>query len=155
MACVAATENCFLDQGCGDFNVDEEFSNIDGSLVMSLLEDLREGDGDDEMLRAVIQSPEPEITNHDSSSESEDSDASSEDYTLFLDECCSTTLNHLQDFEWNDMEMAHSFFSYETAGYFTGNFTGNMIQMGGLEEDCSQVCYGMPMEEDDYISLWQ
>ncbi|KAH6780773.1 hypothetical protein C2S52_012010 [Perilla frutescens var. hirtella] len=157
MANAAATENCFVD---GDLNVDE-FSNIDSSLLMSLLDE--EG-GDDEMLRSMIESLEPGVMNQDSCSETDNSDdASSEDFGFSRSEvddqleCCSTSPDHHPDFDqWIDMEMAYSCPSYEMTGYFIGRFTGNMVDLEGLQDYSSQVCYDeMPMEEDDYIGLWQ
>lgn len=159
MANATATENCFFDQNYDDLNVDN-FSNIDSSLLMSLLEDSQAEDGDDEMLRIMIQSLEPEIMNQDSCLETYNSDGSSEDYR-FSDveqlESCSTSPDHHLDFEWIDMEMAYSCPSDEMARYF-GHFTEKIETMvhelGGLE-DYSQVYYEMHMEEDDYIGLWQ
>lgn len=142
---MAATEICFVDQSCDDLNVDE-LLNIDTSLLMSFLEDSQgEGGGDGEMLRAMIQSLEPEIVNLESCSET---DESSEEYCRFSEvdevECCSTSPQNHPDFEWMYMEM----------DYFSGRFIGNTVEFGGLD-DYSQVCYEMAMEEDDYIGLWQ
>lgn len=143
MASAAASENCFLDQMCDDLNTADDFSNIDSSFLMSLLNDSQGEDEDDEMLRAVILSLEPEITNHVSCSGTDNSEDNG-----FSDECCSTSHDHYPDFEWIGMEMEME---------MTGYFTGNMVEVGGLEEDYSQVCYEMAMEEDedDYIDLWQ
>lgn len=139
---MAAThEICFLDQSSGDLNVDE-LLNIDTSLLMSFLEDSSQGEGGDgEVLRAMIQSLEPEIMSSGSCSET---DESSEECRFSEVECCSISSQNHPDFEWMDMEM----------DYFNGRFTGNVVEFGGLE-DYSQVCYGMDMEEDDYIGLWQ
>lgn len=119
----------------------DEFSNMDTSLVMSLLQ---EEDRDDDMVRLMIESFEPELVNQCLSS--------SETYNeyAFCDE-----MSH-PDFEWVDMEMAYSCPSDEITGYnFTGRFAA---EYEGLE-DYSRVWYdNMPMameEEDDYIGLWQ
>lgn len=126
-----------------DLNVDE-FTNIDTSLLMAFLE---AEDGDDEMFPSTI-----EITNLESCSETTDD---SSEGSLFsevdeLESCSTSPLHHNPDFEWIDnMEM-----DYEMNGYFIAPFTENMAEFGGLE-DYTQTCYGMSMEEDVYIGLWQ
>lgn len=144
----SADQYVFLDQSCDDLNVDE-FSNIDTSLLMALLQDTQtEGGYGDEKLQSMIPSLLPEIMNHESCLETEDS--ASEDY-LFSEvddlESCSTSPHHHKDFEWMDMEIGYP---CEMAGYFTEE----MVEVGGLE-DYAQACYGMSMEEDDFIALWQ
>ncbi|PIN16643.1 hypothetical protein CDL12_10701 [Handroanthus impetiginosus] len=145
MANATATENCLLNQSFDDFNV-FEFSNIDDSLLMSLLEDLQvEEYGDDERLRFVIQSLEAEIVKQDSCSEIY---YQSEDYR-FSD----------VGFEWIDMEMDYVSHHYELSSYFIGHYNlsdkiGTMPEFGGMS-DYSHVCYGMPlMEEENYSGLW-
>ena len=115
----------------------DEFSNIDTSLVMSLLQE-----------EDMIGSFEPELVDQCLSS-SETSVSGDNEYG-FCDE-----MSH-PDFEWVDMEMAYSCPSDEITGYnFIGRFTA---EYEGLE-DYSRVWYdNMPMameEEDDYIGLWQ
>lgn len=135
-----------------DFNLDE-LININTSLVVSFLEDSLVEEGDDQVLRAMMESLEPEITNHDSCSETYFSDEGSSEECLSEEvECCSSiSHHHNQDFEWMDMEMDYSCPSYEITGYFVSR---NMVEHSGLE-DYSQVCDGMTMEEDGYIGLWQ
>ncbi|KAI3457534.1 hypothetical protein Pfo_014197 [Paulownia fortunei] len=159
MANATAAENCFINQSCDDLNV-VEFSNIDNSLLMSLLEDSQVEDGDDETLRIVIQSLEQEIMNQDSCLETYNSDGYPEDYR-FSDvlqlESCSTSPDHHLDFEWIDMDMAYSSPSDDMTSYFIGHFTDkieNMVELGGVG-DYSQDCSGVPMEEDYYTGLWQ
>lgn len=125
-------ENCFLDDD--DLNLDE-FSNIDSSLVLSLMGDARAEDAGD------IESLEPEIVNGCSSSESS---VSGDEYRFCEDEAESCSSTASPEYEWDD-EM-------ETMAYFVGEHQGL--------EDYSQVWYDemMPMameEEYDYICLWQ
>ncbi|KAL1538380.1 hypothetical protein AAHA92_27135 [Salvia divinorum] len=141
---MANAEICFLGQSCDDFNIDDLLT-INTSLVMSFLEDSQVEEGDDEVLRAMVESHEPEITSQDSCSETYQF---SEEVVQL--ECCSS-MSHHQDFEWIDMEMDYSCPSHEITGYFISR---NMVELGGLE-DYSQLCDGMPMEEDGYIGLWQ
>lgn len=132
---MAATEMCFLDQSSDGLNVDE-LLNIDTSLLMSFLDDSLDGG----VLRAMIQSlDEPAESMSSGCSETTDECRFSEV------ECCSISSQNHPDFEWMDMEM----------DYFNGRFTGNVVEFGGIEDYSSRVCYGMDMEEDDYIGLWQ
>ncbi|KAG6395828.1 hypothetical protein SASPL_141957 [Salvia splendens] len=128
-------EICFLDQSQSydDFNLDE-LLNMDSSLVMSFLEDsiVEEGD-DDQVLRYM---------------EASFSDNGSSEECRFSEEL------HQQDFEWIGVEMDYSCPSYEATGYFISCITGDMVDVGGLD-DYSQVCNGMDIEEDGYIGLWQ
>ncbi|KAL1538378.1 hypothetical protein AAHA92_27133 [Salvia divinorum] len=131
-----------IESNYDDLSVDE-FSNIDTSLVMSLLQ---EGDRDDDTLRLMIESFEPGLADQCLSSETS---VSGDNGYRFCDEMSRP------DFEWVDMEAAYSCPSDEIAGYFDGRFAA---EYEGLE-DYSRVWYDdMPMameEEDDYIGLWQ
>ncbi|GER53920.1 DNA replication helicase Dna2 [Striga asiatica] len=152
-------ESCFLDQSFDDLNVDVDFSSIDTSLVMSLLEDSAQVEyGDGEMLRITVKSLGQEIANHGSCLEMYKSDEYyNEDYQIFnveQPESCSSTFDHnLDDFDWIGAEM-----DYSSTGYFIANFADkmeNMIEFVALE-DYSHFCYEIPMEEDGYAtSLWQ
>lgn len=139
------TEACSFD----DLN-DIEFSvsDIDSSLVMSLLEDSQVLEGtDDERLRSVIQSLEAEIINQDSFLQ----EINSEDYQ-FSDveqiESCSTSPDCIY-FEGFDLEMMPYVISH-----FADEIE-NVFEFVGVS-DYSEICCGMAMEEeDDYHGLWQ
>lgn len=118
-----------------DFDVDE-FSNID-----------------EETLRILIQSLEPEVDMNQDSDQYQLSDLDQ------LESCCSASPDHDHlDFEWLDMEMDYS---YPTSYNFNGHdFTEKIMEEITMVDqglpDYSQLCYGMTMEEDDhYIGLWQ
>ncbi|GFQ05754.1 hypothetical protein PHJA_002719500 [Phtheirospermum japonicum] len=146
MANAIAAENCFFD--CDDLNA-VEFPNIDKSIVMSLLEDsslVQMEDGDDEMLRIVIQSLEREINK--SNEYSEDCRFSDDEQ---LESCSTSPDHHRLDFDWIDTEMDYSSPGDEMTSYFIGNYTDEIGVLG----DYSEFCYEMPMEEDEYCSLWQ
>ncbi|KAL3651085.1 hypothetical protein CASFOL_007488 [Castilleja foliolosa] len=146
---IIPTENYFFD--CDDLNA-VEFPIIDKSLVMSLL-DFEDSsfaqmeDGDDETLRAVIQSLEREI---------DSTDEYSENYRLSDDEqpesCSTSSVNYGVDFDWVDAEMDYSCPDNEITSYFIGNYIDHEL---GILGDYSEFCYEMPMEEDEYFSLWQ
>lgn len=121
-----------------DLNGDE-LSSIDTSLLMAFLED----GGDDGMFPSTIEATDLESCSETSSEES----------------CSASPLHHNPDFEWiDDMEMDYSFPSYNEISmdgyYYIAPYTENMGKVGGLE-DYTQTCYGMSMEEDGYIGLWQ
>ncbi|PIN16644.1 hypothetical protein CDL12_10702 [Handroanthus impetiginosus] len=143
MANATATENCLFNQSFDDFNV-VEFPNVDDSLLMSLLEDSHaEEYGDDERLRFVIQSFEAEILNQESCLET----YQPEDYG-FSD----------VGFEWIDMEMDYKSPNDEISSYFINHCLSDEIGIMselGVMSDYSRVCYGMPMEEENYCGLWQ
>ncbi|KAI3465947.1 hypothetical protein Pfo_022610, partial [Paulownia fortunei] len=157
MANATVTENCSFCTSLDDLN-DIEFSNIDSSLIMSLLEDSQVEVGDDERLRSVIQSLEAEIINQDSFLET-NSEGYLEDYQ-FSDveqmDSCSTSPDHIY-FEGIDMEVPYCSPTDDMTGYFMGHFADeieNVVEFVGVT-DYSQVCYGMAMEEDGYHGLWQ
>ncbi|KAI3465945.1 hypothetical protein Pfo_022608 [Paulownia fortunei] len=141
MASTTVTENSCCTTCHNDLDY-VEFSNIDTSLLMSLLEDSLVEDRDDERLRNVIQSLEAELVNEASFSES-----NSEGYLEYYDQLsdiekmnsCRTSPDRL-DYEWIDMEMAYSSPIVEMASYFI---------------DGPQICDGMAVEEAKDIGLWQ
>ncbi|KAL0353933.1 UNVERIFIED_CONTAM: hypothetical protein Sangu_0974600 [Sesamum angustifolium] len=150
MANATANETCLWGRSC-DVLDDVEFSNIDDSLVMSLLEDSQVEEGDDERLRAVIQSLEAEIMSQNSCSEAYDSEGCLDDYR-FCDveqpESCSPQPDHCLDFEWIDMETVQTDYCIpndEMMSYF--------IELGGVGDNSQAYSYGMAMEEDDYSDL--
>ncbi|KAL3613735.1 hypothetical protein CASFOL_041809 [Castilleja foliolosa] len=100
MANAISAGNYFFD--CEDLNA-IEFPNIDESLVLSLLEDsslVQMEDGDDEMLRNVIQSLEREINN--SNEYLKDCRFSDDEQS----ESCSTPSDYRGvEFDWIDTEM--------------------------------------------------
>ncbi|KAG6398116.1 hypothetical protein SASPL_139568 [Salvia splendens] len=136
------------DQSYDDFNLDE-LLNMDSSLVMSFLEDSQVEEGDDDQ---VLRDMETYFSDNGSSEECR----FSEEVDDQLECCTSSSHHHLhqQDFEWIDVEMDYSCPSYEATGYFISCITGDMVDVGGLD-DYSQVCNGMDIEEDGYIGLWQ
>ncbi|KAL0443724.1 UNVERIFIED_CONTAM: hypothetical protein Slati_2095100 [Sesamum latifolium] len=153
MAKAIQTETCFWGRSCDDLD-DVEFSNIDDSLIMSLLEDSQVEDGDDERLRAVIQSLEAEIMSQNSCLEAYDHSEGCPDDYRFCDveqpESCSTSPDHCLDFEWIDMETVQTDYSIHN-----DEMTSYFIELGGVGDYSQVYNYGMPMEEDDYSDLWR
>lgn len=152
MANATATETCFWGRSCDDLD-DVEFSNIDDSLVMSLLEDSQVEDGDEERLRAVIQSLEAEIMSQNSCFEAYDLEGCQDNYRFCDAEqsgSCSTSPDHRLDFDWIDMETFQTDYSIpddEMTSYF--------IELGGVGDYSQVYSYGMAMEDDDYSDLWR
>lgn len=155
MANSTAVETQSFNTSPDDFN-DIEFSNIDYSLLISLLDD-SPVQGVDEDLRTVIQSLEAEIGTDDTFSNT-NSDGFTEDYQSSDAEqleSCATSPDNL-DFQFTDMEMAFDYHSEcDNTDYF--NFTDNMENMIEFvqERDYSHLYCEMPMEEAEYVSLWQ
>ncbi|KAK4438987.1 hypothetical protein Salat_0233300 [Sesamum alatum] len=154
MANATPTETCVRGGSCGDLD-DVEFSNTDDSLViMSLLEDSQVEDGDDERLRAVIQSLEAEIMCQNSCLEAYDSKACPGHYR-FCDveqpDSCSTSPDHCLDFEWIDMETVQTDYSIRD-----DEMTNYFVELGGVGDYSQVYSYGMAMDhEDDYSDLWR
>ncbi|KAL0301343.1 UNVERIFIED_CONTAM: hypothetical protein Sradi_6411100 [Sesamum radiatum] len=151
-------ENCSFVEDLDDLN-DVEFSNIDSSFIMSLLDDSQVEDGDDQRLISVIQSLEAEIMTPNSFSET-NAECYLEDYA-FSDveqmDGCSTSSDHVY-FEGIDVDVSYmsltddmmtSYFIHQSADQME-----NVAEFVGLR-DYSQVGCGVAMEEDDYSGLWQ
>ncbi|KAL0406590.1 UNVERIFIED_CONTAM: hypothetical protein Slati_3972900 [Sesamum latifolium] len=152
------TENCSFSASLDDLN-DVEFSNIDSSFIMSLLDDSQVEGGDDQRLISVIQSLEAEIMTPNSFLET-NSECYLEDYA-FSDveqmDGCSTSSDHVY-FEGIDMDVSYmSTLTDDMTSYFidqSAEEMENVVEFVGLR-DYSQVCCGLAMEEDDYSGLWQ
>lgn len=159
MANAIVPENFLLDFSSPDDLNDMEFSNVVDSLLMSLLEDSRLEQGDDERLRFLMESLQAEVSDDDSFTLTSNSEGQVvEDYRFSsnleqMDSCC-TSPDHL-DYEW--MDMAYPSHIDDMTAYFAGCFAENLENVAELGAgDYSQVCFEMQMEEDiDYSSLWQ
>ncbi|XP_059664514.1 uncharacterized protein LOC132310349 [Cornus florida] len=158
----ALPENWSHINGSDDFD-QFEVPEINTALLMSLLEESQVEECDDERLRSVIQSLEAVIDpnrldGHDSLVEMEWGSGNLNGCTTPSDgeqlngQDCSTSLD--LDFSWMDVEMVPSSPSDEMTNWYMDSFrdgTDGVIELG----DYSQICYGMPLEEHEYGSLWQ
>ncbi|KAK4420620.1 hypothetical protein Salat_2012500 [Sesamum alatum] len=159
MASATTTENCSFSTSLDDLN-GVEFSNIDTSILMCLLDDSQVEGGDDERLISVIQSLEAEIMTPSSFLETNYSECYQEDY-VFSDveqmDSCSTSSDHVY-FEGIDMDVPYSLLTDDMTSYFIDQFVDemeNVVEFVALR-DYSQVCCGVAMEEDHhYNGLWQ
>ncbi|KAK9266474.1 hypothetical protein L1049_021386 [Liquidambar formosana] len=156
-------ENYACINGDDDFN-QFEVSEINGALLMSLLEESQGEVGDDDRLMSVIRSLEAEISPNrtyglDSPMELEFG-VNQEDYQLCnagqVDgQDCSTSAD--LDFGWIDMELTSSSPSDDVTNWYMdpcGDEMDGIIEFGGVS-DYSQIYYGVPLEEHGYNSLWQ
>ncbi|KAL2247249.1 UNVERIFIED_CONTAM: hypothetical protein Sindi_2577200 [Sesamum indicum] len=150
-------ENCSFGENLDELN-DVEFSNIDSSFIMSLLDDSPVEGGDDQTLISVIQSLESEIMTPNSFLET-NSECCLEDYAFSDVEQmygCSTSSDHVY-FEGIDGDMSYMSLTNDMTSYFidqSADLMENVVEFVGLR-DYSQVCCGVAIEEDDYNGLWQ
>ncbi|KAL0320504.1 UNVERIFIED_CONTAM: hypothetical protein Sradi_5311900 [Sesamum radiatum] len=148
------TETCSFGENLDDLN-DVEFSNIDSSFIMSLLDDSQVEGGDDQRLISVIQSLEAEIMTPNLFLETNSKDYAFPDVEQM--DCCSTSSDHVY-FEGIDVDVSYmSMLIDDMTSYFIHQSADEMesvVEFVGLR-DYSQVCCGVAMEEDDYSGLWQ
>ncbi|KAF7112657.1 hypothetical protein RHSIM_RhsimUnG0205200 [Rhododendron simsii] len=146
-----------------DFN-QFEVQEIDGALLMSLLEEPNAEDCDNGQLTSVIRSLEaeidPDLINGDDLSMELGWGADSEGFQPFdaaqvngLDFC--SIAHDLDDFDWMEVEMIPpSSPSNEMNNWYMdpcGDELDGIIGFG----DFSNMYYGVPLEELAYGSLWQ
>jgi len=153
-----------VDEGLDQFEVQE----IDGALLMSLLEESNAEDCDDDKLTSVIRSLEAEIDpnmmdGHDLSMDlgwgSNPENFQPFDVAQVDDLDCSIS-HDLDDFDWMEMEMEMippSSPSDEMNNWYMdpcGDELDGVIGFGAVT-DFSNMYYGVPLEELTYGSLWQ
>ncbi|XP_010257766.1 PREDICTED: uncharacterized protein LOC104597731 [Nelumbo nucifera] len=152
-----------------------EVSEIDGDLLMSLLEESQvDQEAEDERLGCVIRSLEaeiddpnvlggcgsvvqPELAGRRGSCE----DCRLQEMGLLEDghHCSGSCASQLSnEFDWIDMDMASSTPSDDMGNWYMDSCADEMI-VGMVElgevRDYSQFYYGVPLEENAYSSLWQ
>lgn len=142
-----------------------EVSEINGALLMSLLEESPGDDNDDEGLKSVMQSLEAEISpiimgNPDLGIKSKLVSEEEDNHKLFMmdqmegNDCLeSLDLN----FGWVDIQTAPSSPSDDMNWYMEPSEINEMdaiIEFGGVS-DYSQICYAPPLDEAGYGSLWE
>ncbi|KAL0353932.1 UNVERIFIED_CONTAM: hypothetical protein Sangu_0974500 [Sesamum angustifolium] len=141
-----------------------ELSQINHSLLMSLLDETQVDDCDDERLTNVIRSLEAEIDysghdyayDHNTIWENDLVDCqSSNDESN--DQDCLLQQDDL-DLHWMDMETIPSSPSGGMGGWYMDHHGLGMVggmshEFGGIK-NYSHLCYGSPLEEQDYGSLW-
>ncbi|KAG5551473.1 hypothetical protein RHGRI_009784 [Rhododendron griersonianum] len=140
-----------------------EVQEIDGALLMSLLEDSNAEDCDNDQLTSVIRSLEAEINpnmiNGDDLSMEVGWGTDSEGFLSFdaaqADGLECSIAHDLDDFDWMEVEMIPpSSPSNEMNNWYMdpcGDELDGIIGFG----DFSNMYYGVPMEELAYGSLWQ
>uniref|UniRef100_A0A5B7CCB0 Uncharacterized protein n=1 Tax=Davidia involucrata TaxID=16924 RepID=A0A5B7CCB0_DAVIN len=135
----------------------DELTELDGDLLMSLLEESQVNDGDEERLRRVIQSLEAEIDpimmeGHNSLVEPKldgfPEDCQFSDASQVDSQDCLTS--HDLDINWIDMDDDMTNWCMDPCG---GEMDG-IIEFGGIG-DYSHIFYGVPLEEQEFCSLWQ
>ncbi|XP_057505748.1 uncharacterized protein LOC130789040 [Actinidia eriantha] len=154
-----------LPESCSSINVDKlVVPEINGALLMSLLEESQGDECDDGRLNDVIRSLEAEIDpkmmmdSHDLSMEniewgSESEDCQSLDAGHIHGQDC--TMSSDLDFNWVDMEMSPFSPSDEMTNWYMEPIDG-IIEFGGEIRDYSEIYYGVPLEEHAFgSSLWQ
>uniref|UniRef100_A0A5B7ASK9 Uncharacterized protein n=1 Tax=Davidia involucrata TaxID=16924 RepID=A0A5B7ASK9_DAVIN len=151
-------ENWACINGNDDFD-NFEVTEINGALLMSLLEESQGEECDDERLRSVIQSLEAEIDSnmmdgHDSLVETEWGSQLSGGGQVDGHDCSTS---HDLDFNWMDMEMVPSLPGDDMTNWYMdpcGDEMDGIIEFGGVR-DYSHIYYGIPLEENGCGSLWQ
>ncbi|KAL6975551.1 hypothetical protein U1Q18_024345 [Sarracenia purpurea var. burkii] len=165
MAATSVPENWACINGGDEYEFDKfEVLEINGTLLVSLLEESQVEECDDERLTSVIRSLEAEIYpikigDHNlptllewgsSSDNCQPSDAAQVD-----GQDCSAA--HDLDFHWMDVEMDPSSPSDGMANWYMdpcGDELEGIIEFGGIGD--SLIFFGVPLEEElSYGTLWQ
>ncbi|KAE9456265.1 hypothetical protein C3L33_11824, partial [Rhododendron williamsianum] len=147
-----------------DYDFDQfEVQEIDGALLMSLLEEPSPEDCDDDKLTRVMKSLEAEIDPKivdglDLSMELEwgtDSEGFQPFNAAQVDDLDCSISHNLDDFDWMEVEMIPpSSPSDEMDNWYMdpcGDELDGIVGFG----DFSNMYYGVPLEELAYGSLWQ
>lgn len=152
--------------GHNDF-IDTENSQIDQSVLMSLLDESQNEDCDDERLKNVMRSLEAEITPNSTDCYSFDN-LEWEGYPVECQSSSQESINDLEfsklhdlDFQWMDLEMDPSSPCDGMASWYINidpyeQEMGAVTEFDGLKNYSEIISYGTPlMEEHDYGLLWQ
>ncbi|KAL6198979.1 hypothetical protein ACLB2K_028767 [Fragaria x ananassa] len=138
----------------------EAFQTND-AILMSLLEEFHEEDGDDEeRVNSLIQSLEEEISSPSATMASNGSGFINSELTIddFQDgNDCSGSLADSSEMGWFDMEQVPCSPSDDMNWYMDScEYEMDCLNDSGIwVGDYSHICYGAGLEDNGYSSIWQ